>query len=60
MSFGLTEIYDKETDDPQISGYGYELTLKLKKYDFEDVTISSVGSVMGTYASEGAILISVL
>ena len=36
VSFGLTEIYDKETDDPQISGYGYELTLKLKKYDFED------------------------
>ncbi len=36
VSFGLTEIYDKETDDPDISGYGYELTLKLKKYDFED------------------------
>lgn len=42
-----------------------EKALKIKdmmceKYDFEDVTISSVGSVMGTYASEGAILISVL
>ena len=42
-----------------------EKALKIKdmmceKYDFEDVTISSVGAVMGTYASEGAILISVL
>lgn len=36
VSYGLTEIYDKETDDPEVSGYGYELTLKLKKYDHED------------------------
>ncbi|GAA0712858.1 DegV family protein [Paraclostridium ghonii] len=31
-----------------------------KEYDFEDITISSVGSVMGTYTSKGAILISIL
>ncbi|MBE6123071.1 MAG: suppressor of fused domain protein [Solobacterium sp.] len=36
VSYGLTEIYDKETDDREISGYGYELTLKLKKYPFEN------------------------
>ena len=36
VSFGLTEIYEKECDDKEISGYGYELTLKLKKYDFEN------------------------
>lgn len=36
VSYGLTEIYDKETDDKETSGYGYELTLKLKKYNFED------------------------
>ena len=36
VSFGLTEIYEKETEDPNISGYGYELTLKLKKDDYED------------------------
>ena len=36
VSFGLTEIYEKECDDPAVSGYGYELTMKLKKYDFED------------------------
>lgn len=42
-----------------------EKALKIKeamceKYDFEDVTISSVGSVMGTYTSKGAILISIV
>ena len=36
VSYGLTEIYDKETDDNDISGYGYELTLKLKKENYED------------------------
>ena len=36
VSFGLTEIYEKECDDPAVSGYGYELTMKLKKYQFED------------------------
>lgn len=32
----------------------------LEKHNFENVTISSVGSVMGTYTSQGAILISIL
>ena len=36
VSFGLTEIYDKESDDKDVSGYGYELTLKLKKDNYED------------------------
>ena len=31
-----------------------------KQYDFKDITISEVGSVMGTYTSKGAILISIL
>lgn len=36
VSFGQTEIYEKETDDQEISGYGYELTFKLKKGCYED------------------------
>ena len=36
VSFGQTEIYGKETDNKDISGYGYELTFKLKKDDYED------------------------
>ena len=34
--------------------------IMLEKHRFEDITISEVGSVMGTYTSKGAILISVL
>ena len=36
VSYGLTELYDKECEDVDISGYGYELTFKLKKYNFEN------------------------
>ena len=35
VSFGQTELYRKESEDPQISGYGYELTFKLRKQDPE-------------------------
>ena len=34
--------------------------IMVKENNFKDVTISEVGSVMGTYASKGAILISIL
>lgn len=37
VTFGLSDLYEKETEDPEWSGYGFELTLKLKKYDFEDL-----------------------
>ncbi|MBR5993749.1 MAG: suppressor of fused domain protein [Lachnospiraceae bacterium] len=36
VSFGQTEIYEKECDNKEISGYGYELTFKLKKAGLED------------------------
>ena len=36
VSFGQTEIYEKESDVKEISGYGYELTFKLKKDNYED------------------------
>lgn len=36
VSFGLTEIYEKECENKEISGYGYELTFKLKKEKYED------------------------
>ena len=32
----------------------------LKDYKFDEVTISEIGSVMGVYAAEGAVLVSVL
>jgi len=36
VTFGLSELYDKETENIEYSGYGFELTLKLKKYDTID------------------------
>ncbi|MDE6833635.1 MAG: suppressor of fused domain protein [Ruminococcus sp.] len=38
VTFGLTELYEKENDNPEYSGYGMEFTLRLKKgcYDIED------------------------
>ena len=30
VSYGLSELYTKECEDPEYSGYGIELTFKLK------------------------------
>lgn len=31
MSYGLTELYTKERDDPLVSGWGFELTARLRR-----------------------------
>ncbi|MCM1090223.1 MAG: suppressor of fused domain protein [Butyrivibrio sp.] len=36
VTYGLSELYDKETDDKAVSGYGMEFTFKLKKDNYED------------------------
>ncbi|MBR5712284.1 MAG: suppressor of fused domain protein [Lachnospiraceae bacterium] len=36
VTFGLTELYAKESRNTELSGYGYEMTLKLKKEGLED------------------------
>ena len=36
VSYGLSELYEKETEDPEWSGYGFEFTLKLKKAGLAD------------------------
>lgn len=36
VTFGLSELYEKETDYPEYSGYGMEFTLRLKKGCYED------------------------
>ena len=36
VTFGLTELYGKESRNTELSGYGYEMTLKLKKEGLED------------------------
>jgi suppressor of fused-like protein len=29
VTYGFSELYEKETDDPELSGYGFELTFRL-------------------------------
>lgn len=36
VTYGLTELYEKESEDTEYSGYGYEMTFKLKKEQYED------------------------
>ncbi|CAH0435449.1 MULTISPECIES: suppressor of fused domain protein [Clostridium] len=31
VTYGLSELYEKECEDKEYSGYGFEFTLKLKK-----------------------------
>lgn len=36
VTYGLSELYEKETDDQEYSGYGMEFTFKLKKLNVEN------------------------
>ncbi|ALN90308.1 suppressor of fused domain protein [Lysobacter gummosus] len=33
VTYGFSELYEKQSDDPQLSGYGFELTLRLSDPD---------------------------
>jgi hypothetical protein len=33
VSYGLSELYEKETDEPEVSGFGFELTLRVARGD---------------------------
>lgn len=35
ITYGFTELYEKASDDPKTSGYGFELTFRLKRGDEE-------------------------
>ena len=37
VTYGLSELYDKESEDFDYSGYGFELTLKLKKSSLKNI-----------------------
>ena len=37
VSYGLSELYEKESEDKEYSGYGFEFTLKLKKSSLNNV-----------------------
>ena len=37
VSYGFTELYEKEGDNPEYSGYGFELTMRLLRSPDEEV-----------------------
>ena len=39
VTYGFTELYDKESDDPDTSGYGFELTFRLERGVEEEAPI---------------------
>ncbi len=36
VTYGMTELYEKESENKESSGYGYEMTFKLKKDNYVD------------------------
>ncbi len=52
VSYGLTELYEKESEDKEWSGYGMEFTLKLKKDERqnEDDEIRGICGIFQTLA----------
>ncbi len=37
VTYGFSELYEKEFEDKEISGYGFELTFRLKKDNYENL-----------------------
>src|SRR5262245_54120300 len=36
VTYGFSELYEKESDDPEVSGWGFELTFRLSRGEDED------------------------
>ena len=54
VTFGFSNLYEKENDDPEWSGYGFELTLKLKKLHtivFSETEDSEIKNIVGVLQS---------
>lgn len=52
VTYGLTELYEKESENKEYSGWGMEFTLKLKKdnYEDEEAEIKGICGILQTLA----------
>lgn len=52
VTYGLSEIYEKETDNAEVSGYGMEFTFKLKKLysENEENEIKNICNILQSIA----------
>lgn len=48
VGFGLSELFEKESDNPEVSGYGVEFTFKLLKAGCSDVDME-IKTVIGIF-----------
>ena len=52
VTYGLSELYDKESNNSEVSGYGMEFTFKLKKdnYENEEAEIKGICGILQSIA----------
>lgn len=52
VTYGLSELYEKESENKEISGYGMEFTFKLKKdhYEDEEAELKGICNILQTIA----------
>lgn len=51
VTYGLSELYEKESEDPDVSGWGFEFTLKLKKSGDMDADYQEIQCIAGILQS---------
>lgn len=52
VTYGMTELYEKESENQEISGFGMEFTFKLKKdaYENEEAELTCICGILQTLA----------
>lgn len=52
VTYGLSELYEKESENKEVSGFGMEFTLKLKKdsYQDEETELKGICGILQTIA----------
>ena len=56
VTYGLSELYEKETDDTEYSGYGMEFTFKLKKDNDEDEAVEALNQASYKFSIKTKVL----
>ena len=50
VTYGYSELYDKESDDPNVSGWGFEMTVRVVDPEFDDTPPTWVMSMLQNLA----------
>jgi suppressor of fused-like protein len=59
VTYGLTELYEKESDDPDVSGWGYELTLLTPRTDEPPAWAFELLLAVATQTAEGGMVFDI-